>query len=105
VNPAPSVQTATPYAPDAPPSAHTTGVINFTPQVHRLVGERCFTASHHGGACGHLSFAGDHDWAWGWGTLLRALGAKVGDVLRATLDLTDGTAWVEVGGRDLFGAR
>lgn len=80
----------------------TTGVINFSPSLRRLVGARRFTVSHRNGTGGYLALSGEHDWTWGWGRSLHALGAKVGETMRATLDLSSSSAWVEIGDRDSF---
>jgi len=87
---------------DVNTSLWTSGVITFPPPVRQILGARRFAAAHAHGAGGTLAFSGDHDWTWGWGPPLRELQARIGDVVRATLDLTDGTAWVEVGDRRLF---
>ena len=77
-------------------SLWTTGVINFSSSLRHTVGARRFAIEHVHGSGGDLALSGDHDWAWGWGRSLLALKAQVGDRVRATLDLTVGTAWVEV---------
>jgi hypothetical protein len=87
---------------DVNTSLWTSGVITLPPPVRQILGARRFAAAHAHGAGGTLAFSSDHDWTWGWGPALRELQARVGDVVRATLDLTDGTAWVEVGDRRLF---
>lgn len=80
----------------------TTGVINFPSSLRRTVGARRFTIEHSGGFGGDLSLSGEHDWSWGWGRSLKALQAKVGDRIRATVDLSSGVANLEVGDRYSF---
>ncbi|MDM7990715.1 hypothetical protein [Arthrobacter sp. zg-Y877] len=80
----------------------TTGVINFPSSLRRTVGARRFTIEHSQGFGGELSLSGEHDWSWGWGRSLKVLQAKVGDRIRATVDLSSGVANLEVGDRYSF---
>jgi len=87
---------------DVSTSSRTGGVFSFDVALSQTVGDRKFKMIVDGVVVGELRMSASHLWTWGWAKAFAATGAKVGDVLRTTLDLNSGIATVIKGGRSLW---
>lgn len=88
---------------DVSTSARNSGTFGFDAALGGVLGSRRFTMLADGKQVGEVRTSGSHWWTWGWGKAFSATGAKVGDVLHATLDLAAETATIRKGGRELWG--
>lgn len=87
---------------DVSTSARTSGTFSFDPSLLEQVGSAQFDLTYDGAPAGRLKTSEHHYWTWGWGKVFAATQAKVGDVLRITLDLAAGTGVVVKGGQELW---
>lgn len=87
---------------DVSTSSRNSGTYQFDESLRMQIGGRGFKMIHDGEEVGVLRTSADHSWTWGWGKVFKSTGAKVGDVIQATIDLGAETATVVVGGRELW---
>ncbi len=86
---------------DVSTSARQSGTVSL-PTLGDTIGQRRFALLVDGSRVGELRVSSDHLWTWGWGAVFAVTKAKVGQVLRAELDLAAETAVVTLGGREFW---
>lgn len=86
---------------DVTTSARQSGTVSL-PGLGETIGTKRLALVVDGARVGELRVSADHLWTWGWGPVFAATGARVGQVLRAELDLAAETATVVVGGRAVW---
>lgn len=87
---------------DITASAFSSGTLTFDAAFHPPVAGRTFTLVSDGVAIGTIKVGDEHLWSWGWGRVFWRDGVKAGDVVRANINLLDGTGQVVTGGHELW---
>ena len=88
---------------DLTASVHASGTLTFDEAFHPPVAGKSFTLIYDGAPVGRIKVGVEHYWSWGGGKILARSVVSVGDVLRANVNLMNGTATVSVGGQELWG--
>ncbi len=73
------------------------GALSLGSELPGVIGPRRFDVRDiEGNDFGQIAFSDSHDFIWGWGRFLRANSLKVGETVRADLDLGTGVALLSV---------
>lgn len=87
---------------DVDTSSYNSCVWSFDSALRDTLGPRRFQARVGDASAGEIALGDQHNWVWGWLPGMRLLAAQPGDVMRAVLNLTAGTAEITKGGRELW---
>lgn len=78
------------------------GVMSFSPEIHKVIAGQQLTVRHAGEKLGVVKLGGDHPFCWGWAPVLKSFNATTGNVMRISLNVSAKEADVIVGGQELW---
>ena len=87
---------------DVTTSFLSTGVITFVSEIQNMLAGSSLAVFLDGKNVATVKLGANHSFSWGWFPAISALDAKLGDVLRITVDMAAKTAEVQLGGEELW---
>jgi len=87
---------------DLTTSLHGSGVLSFVPEIHSVLAGRELAVSLDGKHVATVKLGAHHSFSWGWHPAIAASAAKIGDVLRITVNVAERTADIQIGGQELW---